>query len=276
MTGLSEGLIRLRDYLTLWQLTEDGEPFHTHSSWLQRVCYDNRPAMLKIALSAEERRGSQLMMLWDGRGAARVLRQGGDAILLEYLSGEQSLVKMAMENQDDQATCIICQVVNQLHSQPIAPYAELVSLSERFKSLSLAAEELGGVFSQAESVAARLFAQPQDITILHGDIHHGNILDAGERGWLAIDPKGLLGERGFDFANIFCNPRADIATSAQRFFRRLEIVTETANIERNRLLAWIISWSTLSAAWFIEEGGNPETPLAVAQLALRELGDSDF
>ena len=38
---------------------------------------------------------------------------------------------------------------------------------------------------------------------LHGDLHHDNVLDFGPRGWLAIDPHGLLGERGFDFANIF-------------------------------------------------------------------------
>jgi hypothetical protein len=41
---------------------------------------------------------------------------------------------------------------------------------------------------------------------LHGDIHHDNILDFGRRGWLAIDPKRLFGERGFDYANLFCNP----------------------------------------------------------------------
>ena len=65
--------------------------------------------------------------------------------------------------------------------------------------------------------------------VLHGDIHHDNILDFGKRGWLAIDPKRLQGERGFDYANLFCNPDlADpsrpIAASPGRFARRLEIV----------------------------------------------------
>ncbi|QBH96515.1 3'-kinase [Limnobaculum zhutongyuii] len=272
----SDGLTKFRDYITLWQLTEDGEPFHTHSSWLQRVYSGNRLAMLKIPLSAEERRGSRLMVWWNGQGAAQVLKQDDNAMLLEYLSGDQSLVEMAIGGQDDRATRIICQVTNRLHAQPIPSDSELVSLPEWFKSLFLAAKHQGGIFSRAESIASRLLSQPQDIRMLHGDIHHGNILDAGERGWLVIDPKGLSGERGFDFANIFCNPRADIATNVQQFARRLEIVSEVANIKRSRLLAWIISWSALSAAWFIEEGENPETPLAVATLALDELGDSDF
>ncbi len=37
---------------------------------------------------------------------------------------------------------------------------------------------------------------------------------AGPRGWLAIDPKGLIGERGFEYANLFRNPDAEVALSA--------------------------------------------------------------
>jgi streptomycin 6-kinase len=55
-----------------------------------------------------------------------------------------------------------------------------------------------------------LLAEPREVGVLHGDLHHGNVLDFGVRGWLAIDPKGLLGERGFDFANIFTNPISQI------------------------------------------------------------------
>lgn len=48
--------------------------------------------------------------------------------------------------------------------------------------------------------------------VLHGDVHHGNVLNFGARGWLAIDPRGLVGERAFDHANLLCNP--DVATAA--------------------------------------------------------------
>ncbi len=54
--------------------------------------------------------------------------------------------------------------------------------------------------------------EQQGAALMAGDLHHRNILDFGSRGWLAIDPKGILGERGFDFANIFCNPDPAIAT----------------------------------------------------------------
>ncbi|MFX5957215.1 aminoglycoside phosphotransferase family protein, partial [Acinetobacter baumannii] len=74
----------------------------------------------------------------------------------------------------------------------------------------------------------RLLSEPRDPVVLHGDIHHGNILDFGPRGWLAIDPKGLFGERDFDFVNLFRNPDEATALSPGRFARQLAVVTEAA------------------------------------------------
>lgn len=112
--------------------------------------------------------------------------------------------------------------------------------------------------------------------MLHRDIHHDNILDFGKRGWLAIDPKRLFGARGFDYANLFCNPdvgRAGppIATRPDRFERRVEIVCEAAGLERRRLLQWILAWEDLSASWFISDGVSPETDMRIAELAVAAL-----
>jgi streptomycin 6-kinase len=123
--------------------------------------------------------------------------------------------------------------------------------------------------------ARSLLENPQQVGVLHGDIHHDNILDFGDRGWLAIDPKRLIGERGFDYANIFANP--DLAdptrpVAALHFKRRLEIVSADAGLDRRRLLQWIVAWSGLSAAWFLSDGGSPETDFRIAELAVAELG----
>ena len=61
-------------------------------------------------------------------------------------------------------------------------------------------------------------------------MHHDNILDFGERGWLVIDPKRLHGERAFDYANIFCNPdladpRPPVAIVPGCFDRRFALIT---------------------------------------------------
>jgi streptomycin 6-kinase len=123
------------------------------------------------------------------------------------------------------------------------------------------------------TTARELLASERDVVPLHGDIHHGNILDFGLRGWLAIDPKGLIGERGFDYANLFCNPEAAIALEPGRLPRQAHVVAEVAGLERQRLLKWIIAYAGLSVAWFIGDGEwePAKAALAVAELAAAEL-----
>ena len=141
------------------------------------------------------------------------------------------------------------------------PPPNLVPLTPWFKDLWPAVEKHGGILVLAAATARELLAHPQDVVVLHGDIHHDNVLDFGARGWLAIDPKGLIGERGFDYANLFCNPETDIAiTAPDRFRRRLGIVTEASGITRERLLQWILAWAGLIAELAAGELGSSRPP----------------
>jgi len=265
-------LEQLSRYSTLWGLVIDGPARLTRSSYLQPVRYGHRPAMLKIAMDAQECRGARLMTWWNGTGAAYVWEQDGDALLLERASQNRSLSEMARNGRDDEASRLICKVAARLHApRPPAP-PELQPLALDFEALRLAANTHGPVLARAAALAAGLLATPQQVTVLHGDLHHGNILHAGWRGWLAIDPKGLYGERGFDFANLFCNPEAEIALAPGRLARQVEVVCAHADLERPRLLAWIASWAALSTIWHIEDSENPQTALAVCEIALNELG----
>lgn len=123
-------------------------------------------------------------------------------------------------------------------------------------------------------MAHELLRAPHDVTVLHGDIHHGNVLDFGLRGWLAVDPKGLVGERGFDFANIFCNPDLETAGAPGRLLRQVRVVAEAAGLDPTRLLRWILAYASLSAAWTIGEGEEPTLALAVAETAASKLARS--
>ena len=259
-------------YLTSWKLTPDGEPVTTGTSKLLPVRYKNAPAMLKIAMVSEERAGGQLMIGWAGQGAAQILAHDGDALLMDRAIGKRSLASMAKHQQDDEASRIICATVSKLHARKsTAIPSTLVPLSYWFSALDFAAVQSVSVLSQAAAIAHELLKNPQETAVLHGDIHHENILDFGEQGWLAIDPKGLLGERSFDFANIFCNPNFDIATKPGRLEQQATIVAEAAGLDRTRLMKWILAYAGLSAAWYLEDGSNPEIPLAVAKIALSAL-----
>ncbi|MDO8047658.1 3'-kinase [Janthinobacterium sp. SUN211] len=264
---------RLADYLRQWSLSADGLPVHTHAACLLPVLRGGQPAMLKLSTGDDERRAGAVLRWWDGDGAVRVLAAStdDDVLLLERAMGSSSLAALARTGEagDAAATGILCSVASRLHaSRPSAPF--LPSLSVCFAALATAAVH-GGVFSACHAVARDLLAAPQDSVVLHGDLHHANVLDGGARGWLAIDPKGYVGERGFDFANILCNPDAVLATSPGRLERQVALIADAACLDPARLLAWGAAWAGLSAAWHLEDGTPPETALAVAVSALAAL-----
>lgn len=261
-------------YLDRWGLVSDGEPITTHASRLLPVRRDGLPAMLKIATEAEERRGAATMVWWGGEGAARVLAHEGDALLMERATGPLSLAAMARGGDDDLATRILCRAAAALHAPRGGPVpAWLAPLPEWFRALEPSAAGRGGLLERAAEMARELFAGPweRDMAVLHGDIHHGNVLDFGARGWLAIDPKGLWGERSFDFVNILRNPDDDTATRPGRFARQVTLIAETAGLDRARLLQWTLAFTGLSAVWVMEDGEDPAPDLRIAALAVAEL-----
>ena len=266
-------------YLARWGLTPDGDPVETHSSIVlpvrrspsDGVAGDAERCILKVARADEERAGVRLMVWWDGDGAARVLEHDGDALLMERATGGGSLAAMARDGRDDEASRILCAAAAGLHApRDLDPPPELVPLARWFRALEPAPAH-GGILARAAETARELLAAPRDVTVLHGDIHHENVLDFGARGWLAIDPKGLMGERGFDFANLFCNPDLETAVAPGRLARQADVVAAAAGLERGRLLRWILAFAGLSAAWSLEDGDQPDLALAVAELAAAEL-----
>jgi streptomycin 6-kinase len=259
------------DYLERWELTRDGEPIITPTSRLLPVRSGGVPAMLKIAVHDEEKLGGLVMNWWDGQGAARVLAYGADALLMERAEDGISLTDLARNSRDDEASRIICAVLARLHAPRGRPPPELLPLTRWFEALEPAAEANGGILRVSAATASNLLATQRDIVALHGDIHHGNVLNFGSRGWLAIDPKGLIGERCFDYANIFCNPDIETAAAPGRLARQATVVAEAAHLERNRLLAWVVAWAGLSAAFLVEDGLLPEGALRMAELAAAEL-----
>lgn len=264
----NEAELLLPHYIQLWDLSPDGNKLITHSSLLQPVLYKNNKAILKIPMAEEEKAGSKLMIWWNGVGAAKVYEYDENAILMERIIGSCSLTDMSANNQDDEASRIICHVVSLLHNYNKKPIPELITLEVWFKDLFLYAEKYGEVLRKSADIAKTLLINQRDIRVLHGDLHHGNILHSAERGWLAIDPKGIIGERTFDYANILCNPNQEITLKKGRLERQLDIICREAKIDFDYLLKWVIAWAGLSATWSLNDGDEKCIAIEVANMAM--------
>jgi len=259
------------EYLKRWDLAADGLPILTATSALLPVLRGDVPAILKVALLDEEKRGNELMVWWCGDGAAHVSAHAEDAILMVRAEAGVSLADVVHGGRDDEATRTMCAVLRRLHRPRVHVPPALPFLAEWFGPLNRTGEAHGGILRVAAETASELLAAQHDVAVLHGDMHHGNVLRFGSHGWLAIDPKGLIGERAFDYANIFCNPDDQTATAPGRLARQISVVAKAAELEPYRLVSWVLAWAGLSAAFSLEDRTAPNTALKIAELALAEM-----
>lgn len=263
---MNAALSPFEPWLALWTLVPDGEPFHMGltGSRLLPVRQGDTPAMLKLAASEDERRGSEIMAWWGGQGAAPVLAWSDEALLM--LRGQsRSPADLAREGRDEAATMILCDTVAALHRpRPSPPKAR--PLEELFAALLGAGEPR---LQAAKTTAAELIATQSDQRLMHGDVHHDNVLDFGPLGWLAIDPWGIVGERAYDYANVFRNPDLDHITP-ERFQIRIGQISDHAGLDPERLTLWAYAHSGLSAAWAAQDGADAEATKSLAVLSIIE------
>ncbi|GAA2044012.1 aminoglycoside phosphotransferase family protein [Agromyces tropicus] len=258
-------------WLTKWHLRPDGEARTTPTSRILPVrTEDGRPAVFKLAHEAEEARGAALLDALDGRGAARVMRRDGRALLLERAGGPGDLVAMVQRGDDDGASRILCDVAERIHAETDrvlgreAP-PDLVGLETWFAQLFARADDLGPVHRAGADLARRRLDERRAPVVLHGDLHHGNVLDFGERGWLAIDPKALLGDAEFDVCNLLCNPSHERALAPGRLARQFGVVVRATGFSPRRVRDWLIAWCALSSTWFAIDD-RPERASSAARI----------
>ena len=266
----------LDHYLNLWELSDPQPLAQTPTSHVYTVRCDGAAAVLKLLKpsAAEERVGAIALRYFDGRGAARLLQADEGAHLLEYIGGED-LSGLARQGRlgDEQAAAIIADVLNRLHAASEAPPEGLFPLRRWFHNLFRKAEVdrqagIESLFVRAAPRAEVLLNDPREVRVLHGDIHHENIRHHAERGWLAFDPKGLVGERTYDAANTFYNPldAPELTEDEDRLLRLAALLADRLNIEPERLLAFVYVYGALSASWMDEDGGDAGDTLRIASI----------
>jgi streptomycin 6-kinase len=202
-----------------------------------------------------------------GRGAVALLRADAPegALLLARALPGTPLLDLARQD-DDAATRTAAGLIAALPCPP-PPDALFATAAGWSRALATGAGALPApMLDRAAGVMRALAGEAAPPMLLHGDLHHGNILRDGE-GWVAVDPKGLLGERAAEAACLLRNP-ADAALLA-RAPRRAAIIAETAGLDRARVLAWGYAGAVMAACWAVEDGSDPAPWLAAAS-ALRD------
>jgi streptomycin 6-kinase len=244
-----------------WSL-ELGSPFEpAHIALVVPArCEDGSAAVLKVNFpEPESEQEPDALACWDGAGAVRLLAREDErrALLIERCLPGTAL----WEVEEDEANEIAAGVLAELwRARPAGEFRPLGDEAARWaESLPVTWEAAGRPFEAAlldEAVEfLRAAAAPEDVVLLHQDLHGGNVLSSA-RGWLVIDPKPLVGERAFDVASLLRDRRDDLARdpdAAGRIRRRLDFYSDRLGLDRERVRGWGIAHAL---AWGFE-GGRP-------------------
>ncbi len=182
---------------------------------------DGSAVMLKAGVPHPELLGEmEMLRLGEGRGMVRLLDADPDwgVMLLERLRPGTPLVEL--QRADDEAATRVAARAMQALWRPAPTEHAFPTVARWARGLErLRAAFDGGtgpfpprLVEAAEARFADLLASSAEPVLLHGDLHHGNILQSGDAAWVAIDPKGVIGEPAYEVGALLRNPMPDIAS----------------------------------------------------------------
>ncbi|RMG96230.1 MAG: hypothetical protein D6706_10420 [Chloroflexi bacterium] len=250
-----------------WSLTlKRPFPDLTYNYVIAATRADGLPVVLKLGVVNRELITEiHALRLYAGQGAVRLLDAVPEAgaLLLEQLYPGTPL---SNQEDDARATAVAAHLMQQLWRPPVNP-EQFPTVADWLRGFGrLRARYAGGVglfprhlVELAETLATELQTSAAPSVLLHGDLHHKNILQAQRAPWLAIDPKGIIGEAAYETGSWLRNPFPQLLTwpqVRQVLARRVAQFAEILGFEPQRVIGWGVVQAVLSAWWSLEDNEN--------------------
>ncbi|GGR44851.1 hydroxyurea phosphotransferase [Streptomyces aurantiogriseus] len=256
------------EFLQRWELRIDGPSMHGVTALVLPVtAADGTRAVLKLQLLDEESAGEPVaLQTWDGDRAVRLLRhdEATGTMLLERLDPARMLSHVPDTHE---AVLVIARLLARLTAVPAPPGLRRLDdiaqamLDDTPRALERIADPADRRLIDDCAAAVREVAGESGDRLLHWDLHDENVLAADRAPWLAIDPKPLAGDPGFELWPAL-NNRFDLDDVDWRF----DAMTEVLGLDRERARAWTLGRVLQNALWEIEDGDPPPADdLAIAR-----------
>ncbi|MFC4590587.1 aminoglycoside phosphotransferase family protein [Sphaerisporangium corydalis] len=258
----------VRELARDWDLTV-GAPYELSYHYVTAVtCGDGTPAVLKLGVPTGTSLAAEVPALaaFQGRGAARVLRAELDrgALLLERITPGWR-ARDLVPHRDDEATSAAVGVMRRLRVPPppgctMPDVLSLVAAFDDYVAVHGPAGPLPvDLVVRAGGLMRELCASATERVVLHGDLHHDNILRATREPWLAIDPHGMVGDPGYEVGALLYNPAPDDRDETLTALApsRVEQLADELAMPVDRVVAWGFVKAVLSDVWSAESWSSP-------------------
>lgn len=226
------------------------------------------PVVLKLSCDKEGYESERnALQHFDGQGAVKLLDHRDDlkAMLLQQAISGKTLKEI--KNPETVMQDYV-EVMHKLHSVPFSNRAGFRHIKEWLESIDKAnADHIPDpLLRKAKALKTKLLDTLQAPIVLHGDLHLENIIKH-QKGWFVIDPKGIIGEPEFEIAAFDLLRQTEIESSnaiRELLDRRIKRLSTVAGLDPLRVRNWVFVRLVLSAAWFIEDKGDPRWCLKLA------------
>ena len=276
-----------------WGLTDvQPSPELSYNFVAFAACGEEQVVLKMSVPNRESRSETAALRLFNGDGACRLIEYDKKKcwMLLERLKPG---VMLSTLKDDEAATHIAADVMQKIRRSPAlaagasvdygttdtsirSAQANFIKLSDWFDGLKKLRPRFNGgtgpfnakLLARVEGSVKDFFLENHQPVLMHGDFHHYNIL-LSERGWLIIDPKGVIGPACYEVGPLLINPWGDLLSGKnyrQMTKRRIDILHERLGFERERIREWGLAHAILSAWWSLEDHTGEEYALAFAEM----------
>ncbi|KKP35849.1 MAG: hypothetical protein UR26_C0002G0149 [candidate division TM6 bacterium GW2011_GWF2_32_72] len=232
---------------------------------------DGSSIILKLACDKNElQQEINALIHFDGHGSVKLLGYDLElgAILLERLLPGEDLKSM-FSAQEKESIEITCKVIRKLHSASRENLKNFKNISDWLVALNRDWNLPLNHLKKARELSEYLLATSAEQVLLHGDLHHENILSSGKNEWVAIDPKGIVGEPVYEVGAFIRNPMPELLEAPnvlQIIQKRIEYFAKNLNFDAQRIYQWVYVQSILGACWSLDGNQDPSYFIELANI----------
>ena len=216
----------------------------------------DNPIILKLGLDHELlTREAFALKCFKGVGAVKVLAEDDGILLLERAVPGTS-PKSYFPTNENESIEIACRVMKNLHQANIPRTHNFPHITDWLTALDKDWAIPAAYLKKARKLRDQLLKTTGPDVLLHGDLHHDNILQNGDD-WLVIDPKGAIGEPSYELAAFIRNPMPELLNHADVpniIHNRVTHFAKIMELPSQRIFDWCFVQAVLSWVWALEDG----------------------
>lgn len=215
----------------------------------------NNPIILKLGLDSEGlAREAFALKCFAGYGVVKVLAEDKSMLLLERAVPGASL-KRYFPDREQESIEIACSVMKKLHQANIPATHNFPHIKDWLAALDKGWPIPEGYLKKAKKLRDQLLQTSEADVLLHGDLHHDNILQTANN-LVVIDPKGVIGEPAYEVAAFIRNPIPELLNHADApniILNRITRFSEALKLSERRIIDWCFVQAVLAWVWALED-----------------------